>query len=67
MKKLCFGLAFIGSMVCFLPNTNAQESVDPGDGPIWGCCQVKYQSFCTDMSGVIWNQDVQRFGVDTCS
>lgn len=66
MKKLCFGLAFIGSLFCFQLDANAQASVDPGDGGKWICCMVNYENVCVDMSGQGWHQDKKTFGAETC-
>jgi hypothetical protein len=51
MKKLFFGLAFLGSVLLINGNTKAQET-EPGEGgEKWACCQVNKDIACTDMDG----------------
>ena len=61
MKKVLFGLAFLGSMMMTGISNNAKA--DPGSpgGDKWVCCQVNYESYCTDMLGNGWNSDVKKF------
>jgi hypothetical protein len=52
IKSFVFGLAFLGSMGFGGINTQAQESVDPGEGgEKWICCQVQTIETCTDILG----------------
>jgi hypothetical protein len=54
MRKLFFGLAFLGAMA--FSNTITIAQTDPGDPGMggeekWVCCQVTTNKACTDMQG----------------
>jgi hypothetical protein len=62
MKKLIFGLTFLGSFLFINGGAMAQASLDPGEGEAkWVCCQVLIESYCTDMHGNGWNRDVKKY------
>lgn len=51
MRKLFFGLAFLGAMA--FSNTMTIAQSDPGmeGGEKWICCQITTTETCTDMLG----------------
>ncbi len=51
MKKVFFGLAFLGSVLMFNQGAKAQASVPGEGGEKWVCCQVSKDISCTDMEG----------------
>jgi hypothetical protein len=62
MKKLFFGLAFLGSVLLINGNAKAQGSTPGEEGEEkWLCCQVNFESYCVDMDGNGWNRDVKKY------
>lgn len=52
-------LLFSGSPVISQGLGGPGAGGDPEDR--WICCQVNFESYCTDMDGNGWNRDVKKY------
>ncbi|SFT68491.1 hypothetical protein SAMN04489724_1599 [Algoriphagus locisalis] len=61
MKKLLFGMAFMGAMMFSSVGSFGQGSVDPGGDEKWVCCQ-EADVFCQDWLGGAWSDSIKKPG-----
>ncbi|MGM0946359.1 MAG: hypothetical protein ACQEW9_14335 [Bacteroidota bacterium] len=61
MKKVLFGLVFIGAMAFSGTTAQCQGSVDPGEDDKWVCCK-EADVFCTDIHGNARANSIKKAG-----
>ena len=62
MKKLIFGMAFMGAMMCTGGKLMAQVEEEEGEGEDqWVCC-LEPGEYCQDWLGGAWSDSIEKPG-----
>lgn len=66
MKKLLFGMAFMGSVL--MTGVTQEVKANPGDPDeeFWVCCSITLRIWCTDRMGYEEGNSYKKFAT-TCS
>ena len=68
MKKLFYLVAFIAVGFLSAGYAYSSDTLEPGDGEKWICCQISENRECTDMYGYPpYDYSERRYGVSTCT